>query len=51
MLQNTWQAVELSSFLDNAAQHTTRSQCWRAPWGLHFSRAVRGWLLHFYITP
>ena len=32
MLQKTWQAVECSS-LDNAAQYTTRSQCWRGPLG------------------
>lgn len=33
MPQNTWQAIELSSLLDSAAQYTTKSQCWWGPLG------------------
>lgn len=31
MPQNTWQAIELGSLFDGAAQYTAKSQCW---WGL-----------------
>lgn len=33
MPQNTWQAIELGSLLDGAAQYTTKSPCWWGPLG------------------
>lgn len=53
MLQNAWQAIELSSLLDGAAQYTTKSQCWWGPLGpalLQSCWGVAAALLHHLVA-